>query len=94
MEERRQKARLVLMYKIVNGLVKTDVTDRFTQPSRVFTTESKHGTTLLSDTSMYKCNTIIRKESFYPRTIRDWNDLTTDTATAKSHATLKAYLLD
>ena len=29
------------------------------------------------------CNTIIRKESFYPRTISDWNALPTDTATTK-----------
>ena len=27
LEERRRKARLVLMYKIVNGLVKIDATD-------------------------------------------------------------------
>ena len=27
-EEKRQRARLVLMYKIVNGLVKIDATDR------------------------------------------------------------------
>jgi hypothetical protein len=33
LEERRQRARLVLMYKIVNGLVKIDATDRLVQPS-------------------------------------------------------------
>jgi hypothetical protein len=31
-------------------------------------------------TAYPSCNTIIRKESFYPRTIRDWNALPTDTA--------------
>jgi hypothetical protein len=39
-------------------------------------------------------NTIIRKESFYPRTIRDWNALPTDTATAKSLESFKTHLLD
>ena len=48
LEERRQRARLVLMYKIVNGLVKIDATDTCT----TITTESKHGPTLLSDTIM------------------------------------------
>ena len=33
LEERRQRARLILMYKIVNGLVKIDATDRLVQPS-------------------------------------------------------------
>jgi hypothetical protein len=28
LEERRKRARLILMYKIVNGLVKIDATDR------------------------------------------------------------------
>jgi hypothetical protein len=32
LEERRQRARLVLMSKIVNGLVKIDATDRLVQP--------------------------------------------------------------
>ena len=32
LEERRQRLRLVLMYKIVNGLVKIDATDRLVQP--------------------------------------------------------------
>jgi hypothetical protein len=35
LEERRQRARLVLMYKIVNGLVEIDATDRLVQPSRL-----------------------------------------------------------
>jgi hypothetical protein len=32
LEERRQRTRLVLMYKIVNGLVRMDATDRLLQP--------------------------------------------------------------
>lgn len=88
LEERRQRARLVLMYKIVNGLVKIDATDRLVQPSRLSRNMGQHSFQIPS------CNTIIRKESFYPRTIRDWNALPTDTATAKSLESFKAHLLD
>ena len=42
LEERRQRARLVSMYKIVNGLVKIDATDRPAQPSRTSRNMSQH----------------------------------------------------
>ena len=74
LEERRQRPILVLMYKIVNGLVKIDATDRLVQPSRLSRNMGQHSFQIPS------CNTIIRKESFYPRTIRDWNALPTHTA--------------
>jgi hypothetical protein len=88
LEERRQMARLVLVYKIVNGLVKIDATDRLVQPSRLSRNMGQHSFQITS------CNTIIRKESFYPRAIRDWNALPTDTATAKSLESFKTHLLD
>ena len=88
LEERRQRARLVLMYKIVSGLVKIDATDRLVQPSRLSRNMGQHSFQIPS------CNTIIRKESFYPRTIRDWNALPTDSATAKSLESFKTHLLD
>jgi hypothetical protein len=88
LEERRQRPILVLMYKIVNGLVKIDATDRLVQPSRLSRNMGQHSFQIPS------CNTIIRKESFYPRTIRDWNALPTDTATTKSFEFFKAHLLD
>jgi hypothetical protein len=87
LEERRHRARLVLMYKIVNGLVKIDTTDRLVQPSRLSRNMGQHSFQIPS------CNTIIRQESFYPKTIRDWNALPTDTATARS-LEFKTHLLD
>jgi hypothetical protein len=42
LEERRQRARLVLMYKIVNGLVQIDTTDRLVQPSRLSRNKGQH----------------------------------------------------
>jgi hypothetical protein len=88
LEERRQRARLVLIYKIVNGLVKIDATDRLIQPTRLSRNMGQHSFQIPS------CNTIIRKESFYPRTIRDWNALPTDTDTAKSLESFKTHVLD
>ena len=55
LEERRQRARLVLMYKIVNGLVKFDATDRFVQLSRLSRNMSQHSFQIPS------CNKIIRR---------------------------------
>ena len=88
LEERRRKVRLVLMYKIVNGLVKIDATDRLIKPSRISRNMDQHCFQIPS------CYTDMRKESFYPRTIRDWNALPTDTASAKSLEAFKTLLLD
>ena len=68
-------------------LVKIDATDRLVKPSRLTRNMGQHSFQILS------CNTIIRKESFYPRTIRDWNALPTDTATAKSLESFKTHLI-
>ena len=89
LEERRRKASLlVLMYKIVNGLVKIDATDRQIKPSRLSRNMDQHCFQIPS------CYTEMRKESFYPRTIRDWNALPTDTASVKSLQAFKTLLLD
>ena len=88
LEERRQRARLVLMYKIVNGLVKIDATDRLVQPSRLSRNMGQHSF------QIPPCNTIIWKESIYPKPTRDWKALPTDTDTAKSLESFKTHLLD
>ena len=90
LEERRRRARQVLMYtyKLANGLVKINTTNRLSRPSRLSRNMGPHSYQLPS------CNTVLRKESFYPRTIRDWNALSTDTTTAKSLESFKAHLLD
>ena len=90
LEERRRKASLlVLMYKIVNGLVKIDATDRQIKPSRLSRNMDQHCFQIPS------CYTEMRKESFYPRTIRNVECSTHfNTASAKSHEAFKALLLD
>ena len=61
LEERRQRARLILMYKIVNGLVKIDATDRLVQPSRLSRNMGQHSFQIPS------CNTIIRTYFILPK---------------------------
>ena len=72
LEERWGKTRLVLIYKIANELVKIDATDRLIKPLRLSRNMDQHCFQIQS------CNSEMRKESFYPRTIRDWNALPTD----------------
>ena len=69
LEERRKKARLILLYKVANGEVKIDAGNKLIPPDRL----SRH--TNAQSFQIPSCNTSIRKESFYPKTIRDWNNL-------------------
>ena len=89
LEERRRKARLVLMYKIANEVVKIHATDRLIKPSRISRNMDQHCFQIPS------CSTEMRKESFYPRTIRNVECSTHfNTASAKSHEAFKTLLLD
>lgn len=86
LEERRKGARLTLMYKIKNGLVKIETSNKLVTPSRLSRNMGVHSFQIQSS------NTKVRKESFYPRTIRDWNALPTDIATSPSLEIFKARL--
>ena len=66
---RRREQRLTLLFKIINGLVAIPATDHIvfnTRPSR-----SGHNKQIKVITT----NTDIYKNSFFPRTIKDWNSL-------------------
>jgi len=69
LEERRKKARLTLLYKVANGEVNIDAGNKLIPPDRLF----RH--TNAQSFQIQSCKTSIRKESFYPKTIRDWNNL-------------------
>ena len=69
LEERRKKARLTLLYKVANGEVENDVGNKLLPPDRL----SRHTNAQSFQISSRK--TSIRKVSFYPKTIRDWNNL-------------------
>ena len=84
--DRRRDQRLILLYKIVNGLVAipTDSMLEFnSRPSR--TTHSKA-------IKVTTCNTEIFKNSFVPSTIINWNKLNNDTVNSKSVGQFKAAL--
>ena len=80
--ERRTKARLILMYQIINGDVAVPADPKFLQPGR-------RGRYI-----QQKHNYQEYKNSFYPRTIRDWNPLPTATKESCSVTAFKGRLQD
>ena len=83
--ERRQHQRLTMMYKISHGLIAIPPT-QLTQPSRQLRGHSKKYKTIRTS-----CDIV--KNSFYPRTIPQWNTLTEDIVSASSVDSFKAKLL-
>ena len=86
LEERRRKARLTMMYKIHNSLVNIETSGKLLPPDRL--TRNMHTNSF----QIPSCNTTTRRESFYPRTIKDWNALPISTAAAVSLEAFKAHL--
>ena len=73
-----------MLYKISNNLVRVDPTGKLIPPTRL--TRNMHDKSF----TIPSCTTTLRRESFYPRTIREWNSLPTNIATAGSLETFKA----
>jgi hypothetical protein len=76
----------MLLYKISNNLVKIDPTSKLIPP--------KHLSRNMHDRSFQipASSTTLRRESFYPRTIREWNSLPASVATAGSLETFKVLI--
>ena len=87
LEERRKKARLTLLYKVANGEVKIDAVNKLIPPDRLSRHTNAHSFQIPS------CKTSTRKESFYPKTIGDWNNLPAPVTTAESLDSFKRLLL-
>ncbi len=87
LQERREKARLVMMYKIINHLVEIDKT-KYISLANCSSTRNSHPHKLQ--------RTVTRKtvyqNSFFPRTITPWNNLPVDTALAPTLAIFKSRL--
>jgi hypothetical protein len=83
LEDRRKIAKLTMMYKLVNGLVLVNTEDRLIPPDRI----SRNNNTKAYQ--MPSCSAEIRKESYFPRTIRDWNALPDNCITIGSLETFK-----
>jgi hypothetical protein len=88
MEDRRKIAKLTMMYKLVNGLVLVNTDDRLISPDRISRNNNTKAYQIPS------CRTEIRKESYFPRTIRDCNALPDNCVTIGSLETFKAHLQD
>jgi hypothetical protein len=86
LEARRRQARLVLLYKISNNLVKIDPTIKLIPPKRL--SRNMHDRSVQIPAS----STTLRRKSFYPRTIREWNSLPANVATAGSLETFKVLI--
>ena len=72
LQQRRKESRLNLMFKIDQHLVKIDNDKRLTKPTR-YTRGASEQTYQIP-----RSNNDYRKESFFPRTIREWNQLPPD----------------
>ena len=86
LEERRRTASLSVMYKLMNNKLKIDTAQKLIpneRPSRNSNAKA---------VQMPACRTAARKESFYPRTIREWNALPTATVLAPSLESFKTRL--
>ena len=85
--ERRRELRLTLLFKILNDLVvlPTDPLDLYLNPRKQRKSNSKA-------LNYIHCNTDIFKNSFVPKTIKDWNSLADQCVTAKSLSQFKSEL--
>ena len=86
LEERRKIASLSIMYKMMNDKLNIDVTEKLKQQERPSRNSNSMALQLPS------CRTSVRKESFYPRNIKEWNALPTTTVLAPSLDSFKARL--
>lgn len=86
LEERRKTSRLTLLYKISNNEVNINADHKLLPPDRLSRNMNANSFQLPA------CKTTVRKESFYPRTIKDWNTLPTSVTAAVSLESFKGLL--
>jgi ribosomal protein S17E len=86
---RRNKAKLITVYKIHNNLVPTYLQDIL--PS-IRNTVSGYVTRNSSDYSLPKCRLELFNKSFIPDTVEKWNNLSTNTRDASSITSFKKHI--
>ena len=84
LEDRRRDARLTMLYKIEHELVAISKTNRLDRPTRRL--RQSHDNAY----QVPHCRIDIRKMSFFPRTVRDWNALPPDNASLDTLEAFKA----
>ena len=88
LKTRQKKSRLLCMYKILNELVEIPINDHLIPADR---------RTCGGHNQAYKhirSNTTLRQNSFWHRTIPDWNSLPAAAIESKTVATFKSQLVD
>ena len=83
LQHRRKVARLVMLRKIINNEAVVNKDCIKTAP---FRQRRKHSQQL----NLIQCRTAYRQNSFFPKTIRDWNELPETAVTAETLETFKA----
>jgi hypothetical protein len=86
LQERRKEARLIMLYKVINNKVALDNSQLI--PSNSTSTRSTHNLSF----KIFYCRTQYRQQSFFPRTIKDWNSLPPDATSAGTVESLRAHL--
>ena len=86
LEERRRKARLVIMYKYHNGLLHIDTNKPPTRNPDARNTRRTHAAAYHT----YSHSTDYRKFAFFPRTLCDWNLLPSTSALAATVGEFKS----
>jgi hypothetical protein len=84
LEERRKHSRLLMMYKLKNNIVRVDASSKLIPNERPSRNNNEQALRIPS------CKTTARKDSFYPRTIKEWNTLPNCTVSASSPESFKA----
>ena len=85
LKHRRKNQRLTTMFKIVHGLVAVPTTSLISADSCTRCNHQYKFTCILASTTAYR-------NSFYPRTIPQWNDLDKESAEAKTINCFKSSL--
>ena len=88
LEACRQKACLYMLFKTINGIIKVPFNHYKLQTPTTISTRSSHDTNL----SIPSPRTNVYKYSFFPKTIRHWNYLSTQAITSTHLHTFKTAL--
>ena len=86
LQERRKHCRLLMMYKLKNNIVRVDASSKLIPNERPSRNNNEQALRIPS------CKITIRKDSFYPRTIKEWNTLPNCTLSALSPESFKVQL--
>ena len=86
--ERRKSLRLAMLFKIMNGMVSIPAVEYLKLNTRTTRNNSTNTQTLIP----YNCRLDTYKDSFFPRTIEDWNKLPETSVTSNTIEQFKSSL--